>query len=220
VGRAKRNRLRNRSIASRPSPAFSSASGGTNADPPIRTDHPRRHPGPVRRSRAGGRRDGQGGNALHHSVGRRRRDTPGDPDGSGTASVTIDPDSGKVCWDINVSNIADATQSHIHVGAAGVSGDVVVPLDVDGFKGSTQGCVEGQDKPLLAKIIANPAGYYVNVHTDDFKPGAVRGQLAAGAPNTAMAPPASSPLTLLGMLLLLAAAVAGLRFARPILTRR
>jgi len=145
---------------------------------------------------------------------------PGDPDGSGTASITIDPDSGKVCWNISVSNIADATQSHIHVGAAGVSGDVVVPLDVDGFSGSTQGCIEGQDKALLAKIIANPAGYYVNVHTADYKPGAVRGQLAVAAPNTAMTSPARSPLALLGVLLLLAAAFAALRFARPILTRR
>jgi len=145
---------------------------------------------------------------------------PGDPDGSGTASVTIDPDSGKVCWNISVSNIADATQSHIHVGAAGVSGDVVVPLDVDGFSGSTQGCVEGQDKALLAKIIANPAGYYVNVHTADYKPGAVRGQLAAAAPNTAMTPPARSPLALLGALLLLAAGFSGVRFARAMVTRR
>ena len=145
---------------------------------------------------------------------------PGDPDGSGTASVTIDPDSGKVCWNISVSNIADATQSHIHVGAAGVSGDVVVPLDVDGFSGSTQGCIEGQDKALLAKIIANPAGYYVNVHTADYKPGAVRGQLAAAAPNTAMTPPARSPLALLGALLLLAAGFSGVRFARAMVTRR
>lgn len=145
---------------------------------------------------------------------------PGDPDGSGTASLTIDPDSGKVCWNISVSNIADATQSHIHVGAAGVSGDVVVPLDVDGFSGSTQGCIEGQDKALLGKIIANPAGYYVNVHTADYKPGAVRGQLAVAAPNTAMEPPARSALALVGVLLLLAAALAGLRFAQPIVTRR
>lgn len=148
-------------------------------------------------------------------------ETPtGDPDGSGTASVTIDPDSGKVCWDISVSNIAAATQSHIHVGAAGVSGDVVVPLDVDGFSGSTKACVEGQDKATLAAIIANPAGYYVNVHTADFKAGAVRGQLAAAAPNTAMAPQSGSPLALLGVLLLLGAAFAGLRIARPIVTRR
>ncbi len=146
---------------------------------------------------------------------------PGDPDGSGQATITINPDTGQVCWEITVSNIAAATQSHIHVGAAGVSGDVVVPLDVDGFSGSTKGCIEGQDKALLAKIITSPAGYYVNVHTADFKPGAVRGQLSAAAPNTAMAVPQStSPLALLGLLLVLAAALAGLRIARPIVTRR
>jgi hypothetical protein len=32
----------------------------------------------------------------------------------------------------------------------------------------------------LKPIIANPAGYYVNIHNADFPGGAVRGQLAKG----------------------------------------
>ena len=31
---------------------------------------------------------------------------------------------------------------------------------------------------VLRPIVANPAGFYVNVHTGDFPKGAVRGQLA------------------------------------------
>ena len=58
----------------------------------------------------------------------------GEPNGSGTAAITIDPDTGQVCWDLSVDGVADVTASHIHVGAEGESGDVVVPLDVDGFR--------------------------------------------------------------------------------------
>jgi CHRD domain len=132
-------------------------------------------------------------------------DPPGDPDGGGTAGITIDPDTREVCWDITVTNIADAVVSHIHVGAAGANGDVVVPLDTDGFAGTSSGCVTADAAADLQAILANPAGYYVNVHTADFPGGAVRGQLAAGTPNTALDRPTAgvAPLLLLGVALLL-----------------
>ncbi|HEY8180555.1 MAG TPA: CHRD domain-containing protein, partial [Candidatus Limnocylindria bacterium] len=100
----------------------------------------------------------------------------GDADGTGTAAITIDPDTGQVCWDLTVQGIQPVTASHIHVGAEGESGDVVVPLDVDGFDGSSSDCVDASDADLAA-IVANPAGYYVNIHTADFPAGAIRGQL-------------------------------------------
>ncbi len=103
----------------------------------------------------------------------------GDEDGSGTATITIDPDTGEVCWDLTVEGIEPVTASHIHVGAEGASGDVVVPLDVDGFEGSSSDCVDASDADLDA-IIADPAGYYVNIHTEDYPAGAIRGQLVAG----------------------------------------
>jgi hypothetical protein len=128
---------------------------------------------------------------------------PGDTDGAGTASVVIVPAAGTVCYDITTKDIAAATMSHIHVGAAGVAGDVVVPLDTDGFDGATKACTEGQDAAALQAIIDNPAGYYVNVHNADFPGGAVRGQLAAGTvPNTALPHDAGSSPALLGFILL------------------
>ena len=63
----------------------------------------------------------------------------GDPDGTGTAGITIDPATNEVCWDFTTNNIADAVASHIHVGAAGVAGGVVVGLDTDGFSGTSTG---------------------------------------------------------------------------------
>ena len=130
-------------------------------------------------------------------------ETPaGDPDGLGTASITIDTVSRQVCWNITVTNIAPATASHIHVGAAGVAGGVVVPLDTDGFTGSTTGCLAAPAAADLQAIIANPAGFYVNVHTADFPGGAVRGQLALMS-NTSLPRPTGSPLVPLGVVLLL-----------------
>lgn len=146
---------------------------------------------------------------------------PGDPDGSGTASVTLDPATGEACWNLTAQGIGPATQSHIHVGAAGVSGGVEVPLDVDGFDGTSEGCVSGQAAAKLQAIIDNPAGYYVNLHTADYPAGAVRGQLAAGtAPNTAVPVPGSdAPVAFLGALLAALALGIGLRTWRPLATR-
>jgi hypothetical protein len=145
---------------------------------------------------------------------------PGDPDGSGSATITLDPAAGTACWNMSASGIGTVNQSHIHVGAAGVSGDVVVPLDVDGFDASTEGCTSSVAANTLQGIIDNPAGFYVNLHTTEFPAGAIRGQLAAGTPNTAL--PAggtdSSP-ALIGAVLAALALGIGLRTWRPIATR-
>ena len=137
----------------------------------------------------------------------------GEPNGSGTADITIDPDTGEVCWDLSVDGIGDVTASHIHVGAEGESGDVVVPLDVDGFSGTSSDCVDASDADLDA-IIANPAGYYVNIHTEAFPAGAIRGQMVADSPDTAMEVPSGSPWAAVGLMLIGLAGVLGLRAAR------
>ncbi len=97
---------------------------------------------------------------------------PGDPDGSGFATVTLNQGLGEVCWDITWEDIADPFAAHIHFGAAGVAGGVAVALS----PGS--GCVDGVDKDLIKAIRQNPGDYYVNVHNADFPPGAIRGQLS------------------------------------------
>jgi CHRD domain-containing protein len=148
-------------------------------------------------------------------------ENPGDPDGSGTASIVIDPAAGTACWNLTAENINPVTQSHIHIGAEGESGDIVVPLDVDGFTGSSEGCIEPmEDAAVLQQILDNPAGYYVNIHTEDFPAGAIRGQLAASGtqPNTAM-PLGESPLALIGALVLGLAGALGLRAWRPVVIR-
>lgn len=142
----------------------------------------------------------------------------GDPDGSGEATVVIDPAAGTACWDFTTTNVGPGGASHIHEAPAGVAGDVVVPFDVDGFEESSEGCTEDVDSALLQEIVDNPAGFYVNVHTEAHPGGAVRGQLAA-APNTAVPVPVTSPLLLIGAVLLVVAAAIGLRVWRPFATR-
>lgn len=141
-------------------------------------------------------------------------------DGTGTATVTLDPDTGEACWELSVDGIGAVMQSHIHVGAEGESGDVVVPLDVDGFDGTSEGCVSDQDGAALQSIIDDPAGYYVNVHTEEFPGGAIRGQLAGGTeqPDTAL-PAADVSTSLLGGLLVALAAAIALRAWRPLTVR-
>jgi CHRD domain len=103
----------------------------------------------------------------------------GDPDGSGTAAVQLTLDPPEVCATITVTGIElPATAAHIHVGAAGVNGPVVVPLPTPGDDGIAEGCVtEGLTTELVSQIAADPAGYYVNVHNATYPAGAVRGQL-------------------------------------------
>lgn len=100
---------------------------------------------------------------------------PGDPDGSGTARITVNPGLGTVCWWLDVDGIAPATAAHIHVAPAGVAGPVVVPLSPP-TGGSSSGCAQ-VDRALAMALIQDADQYYVNVHNADFPAGALRGQL-------------------------------------------
>lgn len=114
--------------------------------------------------------------------GANERPDPGDPDGDGSAIIRLDPDSGTVEYVILTNDVLTPTAAHIHRGTAEVAGDVVVNLDPDFIYnptfsvGSAAGRVTA-DPALIQEIIANPAGFYVNVHNSLYPAGAVRGQL-------------------------------------------
>jgi hypothetical protein len=95
----------------------------------------------------------------------------GDLDGSGTASLTINPGTGEVCWTIEVADVAPILAAHIHKAPSTAPGPIVVHLDPD------TGCT-AIDRDLALAIITDPSSYYVNVHNADFPAGALRGQLA------------------------------------------
>ena len=101
---------------------------------------------------------------------------PGDPDGSGTASIRVNPGQRQVCYSITVSGIDPARGAHIHEAAAGSAGPIVVNL-MPPTSGSSQGCAT-ITRELARELIASPADYYVNIHNPAFPAGAVRGQLS------------------------------------------
>lgn len=102
---------------------------------------------------------------------------PGDDDGQGTANVTIDTETSEICWTISVGGIqTPAAAAHIHNAPIGEAGSVVVELTAPDVEGASTGCTTVEEA-VAADIAANPANYYVNVHTGEFPDGAVRGQL-------------------------------------------
>ena len=101
---------------------------------------------------------------------------PGDADGTGTASIMVNPGQKRVCFELTVANIATATAAHIHRGDTTVAGPVVVGLDAPA-DGDSSGCKD-VTRELALEILKDPAAFYVNVHNADFPNGAIRGQLA------------------------------------------
>ncbi|MDP8962133.1 MAG: CHRD domain-containing protein, partial [Actinomycetota bacterium] len=65
--------------------------------------------------------------------------------------------------------------AHIHEGEAGTAGPAVIPLEPP-KEGPVDTCAEA-DPAVVQRVIANPSGFYVNVHNQEFPGGAVRGQL-------------------------------------------
>jgi hypothetical protein len=95
--------------------------------------------------------------------------------GTGTASITLNDETGRVCWRFtNLRNLGGAANAaHIHRGRTGVAGPVVIPL---GATYRARGCTTASDS-LIESIIRNPGRYYVNVHNATYPAGATRGQL-------------------------------------------
>ena len=106
----------------------------------------------------------------------------GQTNGAGTVTLLVD----------NVANTITGTPSfnsfvttpvtgfHIHQGAVGVNGSIVIDL----VPLLTGGTANTTNNPTIAtnitNLLANPTGFYVNAHNAAFPGGAVRGQMAAG----------------------------------------
>ena len=117
---------------------------------------------------------------------------------TGTATITLIPtrDStnavtgGRITMAFTVQNFPAGsfiTLAHIHNGPAGVPGPVVVNTGLSlatgiGMPIGSASFVSPEvtaDAATVSGIMANPAGFYFNVHTTVNPGGAVRGQLVA-----------------------------------------
>ena len=101
---------------------------------------------------------------------------PGDPDGTGTARLTLNPGKNQVCYELTVDKIAAANGAHIHAGALDKAGPPIVTLTPPA-NGSSKECAP-LDQEKIMDIIKNPGNYYVNIHNAEFPNGALRGQLS------------------------------------------
>jgi len=113
----------------------------------------------------------QNGNSLHATLTGKAETPKGDPDGTGTAEVKIT--GTKVCWEIKVAKVGAINAAHIHKGAPGTAGPVVVPF---GKTFKLKGCTT-TTSALASAIRSHPKAYYVNVHNVKYPAGALRGQL-------------------------------------------
>ncbi|HEY3122820.1 MAG TPA: CHRD domain-containing protein [Thermoanaerobaculia bacterium] len=117
-------------------------------------------------------------------TGANETPNPADPNGVGFAVITLDPGTGTITFTAFEQNIATPTASHIHRGAAGVTWPVIIPFNKPFNNGVSSDTLTGIAAGLMTDIIANPPGFYFNIHNADFPGGAIRGQLrpAPGIP--------------------------------------
>jgi len=100
--------------------------------------------------------------------------------GAGLAVVTFN--GTQVTYTILVSGFDAPTIAHIHTGAAGTNGSILLDFAPSFVAGTAAGTVN-TTAAIASSILANPAGFYVNVHSTQFPNGAVRGQLAGATTN-------------------------------------
>jgi hypothetical protein len=111
---------------------------------------------------------------------------------TGISGLIVNSGNSKVWYQIEAEGLKGVTQAHIHSGKAGENGPVVATL----FKGNkdtvngalVQGSITADklEGPLKGKSISDlldlfhKASAYVNVHTETFPDGEIRGQISKG----------------------------------------
>jgi hypothetical protein len=101
-----------------------------------------------------------------------------DTDGWGRARIGIHHATHELCTDLEVRSIGRVTLVEIYRGGPGAAGEPVSrierPDDDDSWDCKQVG------EALAQEIESNPSAFYVEVRTEEFPNGAIRGQLAPG----------------------------------------
>lgn len=96
--------------------------------------------------------------------------------GSGSGTIRVASD-GAVSGSVSTTGV-QGTMAHIHQGARGQNGPVIIPLTKTGDTYTVPAGAKLTDAQMQAFKAGN---LYVNVHTARYKGGEVRGQLQPGA---------------------------------------
>jgi hypothetical protein len=143
------------------------------------------------------------GNHFKAILAARNEIPANDSQGHGVASFKLNDAGTALDFKLNVANIEDVTQAHIHCGGPDVNGPVVAFLYGLNPDGVTQNGRLSEGTITAANVIPRPdsaacpggiadfedliaamqsGGAYVNVHTIALPPGEIRGQLFCNIP--------------------------------------
>jgi hypothetical protein len=128
---------------------------------------------------------------------------PTESNSTGTAKFQVNQNNdneSQVSYWVNITGIKDVNEAHIHNGTTGENGDIVATLSNGksakgddrppkiGFAGNItkdelQGPLKNKEISDLVSLMSD-GNAYVNVHTDKYPDGAIRGQVTSTAEST------------------------------------
>ena len=91
---------------------------------------------------------------VAYLTGGNETPNPADPDGVGFVVVTFDQGAGTITFTAYAQNIGTIAASHIHRGAAGVTGPVIIPFNLPFTGGVSSGTLTG----IAGSFLAAPGG--------------------------------------------------------------
>jgi hypothetical protein len=138
---------------------------------------------------------GQGILAFYANLSSNEEVPPNESNATGMAVFLFKNDSSEVSFLVNSTGLNEITQSNIYNGSTGMNGEAVVPLSDEKTKieknnSSIQyqdqiktddliGTLDGKEIISLVDLMSNGSAY-VNIHTEQYIDGAIRGQIVRG----------------------------------------
>ena len=139
---------------------------------------------------------------------------PTESNSTGTAKFQVtenNDNESQVSYWVNITGIKEVNAAHIHNGTTGENGDIVATLSNGdsaegddrppqiGFAGNItsnelQGPLEDKEISDLVSLMSD-GNAYVNVHTDKYPDGAIRGQISSGETETVATSTESNNMT-------------------------